>query len=114
MIIQIIKEIWRIMPFSFFIGLLARLTIASVVILYLDSIEGSSLFITIILNLWALMPVYYSIRNTYYDFRYSPGFGEGSFIWALLSTKLDRNYFKRVIWIWKGSEKKTSTTGGKN
>ncbi|KKM60366.1 hypothetical protein LCGC14_1542590 [marine sediment metagenome] len=64
---SILKGIWNLLPIAFFINLLARLLIVSGILSYLGSIGNVSFIIPIILNLWALMPLYYLIRSTYFD-----------------------------------------------
>lgn len=62
-IFQWIKDIWRIIPFGFFINLLARIFIGSAIIGFYTNV----LIVEIIITLWMLSPIYYSIRNTYYN-----------------------------------------------
>ena len=64
---SILKEIWNLLPLAFFINLLSRLLIVGATLSYLKSIGDVSFLIKLILNLWALMPFYYSIRRTYFE-----------------------------------------------
>lgn len=68
-VFKTIKELWNLLPLWFVINLLARIFIGSAVIdAYANmDYEGSILFVEIIITLWMLSPVYYSLRNTYYD-----------------------------------------------
>lgn len=68
-IFQWIKEAWKLLPLWFFINLFARIFIGSAVIdaYATTGYEGSVLFVQIVITLWMLSPIYYSIRNTYYQ-----------------------------------------------
>ncbi len=64
---SILKGIWNLLPLAFFINLLSRLLIVGAVLSYLGSIGDVSFLIKLILNLWALIPLYYSVRRTYFE-----------------------------------------------
>ncbi len=64
---SILNGIWNLLPIGFFINLLSRLLIVGAVLSYLGSVGEVSFLIKLILNLWALTPLYYSIRGTYFE-----------------------------------------------
>lgn len=95
---SIVIEIWRIIPFSFFITVLARLLIVSTILLYLESIGSSSFLVSLILNLWALIPLYISLRNTYYEMMRNQS--PTTILWNSLEDSirnLDKASKKRII-----------------
>lgn len=106
-----IKETWRLFPFVFIIGFISRLIISSTVISYLESIGDVSMMIKFILTCWVLIPMYYSLRNSYYDLMGCQTYA--TILWNNLARsirKLDKASKERIkqtklrIWVEKNPE----------
>lgn len=83
-IFQLIKSVWAITPVGFFINLLARIFVGSMAINFYEGV----LIVEIIITLWMLSPLYYSLRNTYYE-----GMGTqtwGTMLWNDLTRSIHR------------------------